>query len=74
MLVEATLIVNEATADEKPHPPATIFVPAYNESAIIREEVRRIRPAFSDSANLQLFVNDGSEERQRLQDPPRRVQ
>ena len=75
MVVEASLIISEAAADEKPQASVTIIVPADNGSAIIREEARRIRAAFSDSANLQLFViNDGTEERQRLQDPPRRVQ
>ena len=75
MLVEASLIISEAAADEKPQASVTIIVPADNGSAIICDEVRRIRPAFSDSANLQLFViNDRTEELQRLQDLPCHVQ
>jgi glycosyltransferase involved in cell wall biosynthesis len=60
-LVEASLTNSEATADESPQASVTVIVPAYNESATIAEEVRRIRAAFSDSADLQLLViDDGS--------------
>ncbi len=60
-MVEANLTASEATADESPQASVTVIVPAYNESATIAEEVRRIRAAFSDSPKLQLLViNDGS--------------
>lgn len=60
-MVEANLTASEATADESPQASVTVIVPAYNESATIAEDVRRIRAAFSDSPKLQLLViNDGS--------------
>lgn len=60
-MVEANLTASEATADEGPQASVTVIVPAYNESATIAEDVRRIRAAFSDSPKLQLLViNDGS--------------
>ena len=61
MLVEASLTASEATTGESPQASVTVIVPAYNESATIAEEVRRIRAAFSDSPKLQLLViDDGS--------------
>lgn len=60
-MVEASLTSSEATADESPQASVTVIVPAYNESATVAEDVRRIRAAFSDTPKLQLLViNDGS--------------
>ncbi len=60
-MVEASLTASEAAADESPQASVTVIVPAYNESATIAEDVRRIRAAFSETPDLQLLViNDGS--------------
>ena len=60
-MVEASLTTSDATAGESPKASVTVIVPAYNESATIAEDVRRIRAAFSDTPKLQLLViDDGS--------------
>ena len=60
-MVEASLTVSGTPADEPLNTSVTVIVPAYNESATIADDVRRIRSTFGESADLQLLVvNDGS--------------